>query len=97
MASVLSAAFMGIGLRVFVSSTGIPLDNMGVMTMKIMRSTSITSTIGVTLISLTTAGAFALKCAILNLRNAAETGSFCGPPEIQPAGFVLLAGPGATM
>ena len=39
-------------------STLTPLDNMGVMTMKMISSTSITSTIGVTLMSDTTSGAF---------------------------------------
>src|ERR1035437_4026614 len=50
-ASLLSAACMGMGFLVFTRSTLTPLDNIGVMTMKIMSITSITSTMEVTLIS----------------------------------------------
>src|SRR4051812_25151170 len=42
---------MSIGLRVFAISTGAPFCNIGVTTMKMIRRTSITSAIGVTLIS----------------------------------------------
>src|SRR2546425_3988954 len=42
---------MAIGFLVFTNSMGMPLDNMGVMTMKMISITSITSTIGVTFIS----------------------------------------------
>ena len=56
-ASLLSAACMGMGFLVFTRSTLTPLDNMGVMTMKMMSITSITSTMGVTLMSATGGGA----------------------------------------
>src|SRR5215472_5927818 len=59
-ASLLSAACMGIGFLTFAISTLTPLDNMGVMTMKMMSSTSITSTMGVTLMSATGGGALCL-------------------------------------
>ena len=48
---------MGMGLSVFGRVTLTPFDNMGVMTMKMMSSTSITSTMGVTLMSATGGGA----------------------------------------
>src|SRR4051794_4477601 len=48
-ASSLSASGIGTGLFTFAMSTLTPFCNMGVMTMKMMSSTSITSTIGVTL------------------------------------------------
>src|SRR5215468_9159608 len=57
MASVLSAAAIGMGFRTGVRFTGMPFDNMGVMTMKMMSITSMTSTIGVTLMSDTGGGA----------------------------------------
>src|SRR5579862_2569785 len=57
MASVLSAACMAIGFLVFTISTLTPLVSMGVITMKMISSTSITSTMGVTLISATGGGA----------------------------------------
>src|SRR5690242_21364320 len=57
MASLLSAACIGIGFFVFTMSTLTPFDNMGVMTMKMMSITSMTSTIGVTLMSATGGGA----------------------------------------
>src|SRR5438477_11228729 len=57
MASVLSAACIEIAFLVFTISTSLPLLNMGVMTMKMMSMTSITSTMGVTLISATGGGA----------------------------------------
>ena len=49
---------MGIGFLVFTMSTLTPLDNMGVMTMKMISITSITSTMGVTLMSATGGGAW---------------------------------------
>src|SRR3954469_18836826 len=58
-ASLLSAACIGMGFLAFAISTLTPFDNMGVITMKMMSITSITSTIGVTLISATGGGAFA--------------------------------------
>src|SRR5262249_339865 len=60
-ASLLSAACMGIGFLAFAISTLTPLFNMGVMTMKMMSITSITSTIGVTLISATGGGALVFR------------------------------------
>src|ERR1035437_2336292 len=48
---------MAIGCWVLTRSTLTPFDNIGVMTMKMISSTSITSTMGVTLMSLTGAGA----------------------------------------
>src|SRR5260370_25913228 len=56
-ASVLSAACMAMAFLVFTMSTSLPLLNMGVMTMKMMSMTSMTSTIGVTLMSATGGGA----------------------------------------
>jgi hypothetical protein len=53
MASSLSAACIVIGFLVFTLSTLWPLVSMGVMTMKIISSTSMTSTMGVTLMSAT--------------------------------------------
>ena len=52
------------GSCVFTRSTLTPFDNIGVMTMKMISSTSITSTIGVTLISATGGGAFAFSFAV---------------------------------
>src|SRR5690242_16459539 len=63
-ASLLSAACMAMGFLPLYMSTVTPLDNMGVMTMKIMSRTSMTSTIGVTLISATGGGAFAFSFAV---------------------------------
>src|ERR1022692_1714759 len=50
-ASLLSASCMAIGFLVFTMSTLTPFDNIGVMTIKMISSTSMTSTIGVTLMS----------------------------------------------
>src|ERR1022692_3704266 len=55
-ASLLSASCMAIGFLVFTMSTVTPFDNIGVMTIKMISSTSITSTIGVTLMSATGGG-----------------------------------------
>src|SRR4051794_40741052 len=84
-ASLLSAACMGIGFFVFAMSTLTPLDNMGVMTMKMISMTSITSTIGVTLMSATGGGAF---CFALNFCNdivlspgTRQEGELCGSPS----------------
>src|ERR1039457_1874008 len=52
---------MGTGFTVLTISTLMPFDNIGVMTMKMMSSTSITSTMGVTLMSATGGGDFSLK------------------------------------
>src|ERR1039457_575429 len=52
---------MGTGFTVLTISTLMPFDNIGVMTMKMMSSTSITSTMGVTLMSATGGGDFNLK------------------------------------
>ena len=51
-ASSASASSIATGLRVRTRSTLTPLLSIGVITMKMISSTSITSTIGVTLISL---------------------------------------------
>ena len=42
---------MGVGLFTFARSTLTPFCNMGVITMKMINNTSITSTMGVTLMS----------------------------------------------
>jgi hypothetical protein len=46
-----------------------PFDNIGVMTMKMISSTSITSTIGVTLISATGSDAFFFFICLSLLKN----------------------------
>src|SRR5437899_9049193 len=51
MASSLSASCICLGLLTLAISTETPCCNIGVTTMKMMRSTNITSTIGVTLMS----------------------------------------------
>ena len=66
-ASLLSAACMAIGFLVFTMSTLMPFDNIGVMTMKMISSTNITSTMGVTLISATGGGALCFVCPLLTL------------------------------
>src|ERR1035437_2246746 len=68
-ASLLSAACMGMEFLVFTKSTLTPLDNIGVMTIKMMSNTSITSTMGVTLMSATGGGA--LCCMITELSSFA--------------------------
>src|SRR5260370_8224020 len=50
-ASSLSASCISVGLLTLAMSTGVPCCNIGVTTMKMISSTSITSTIGVTLMS----------------------------------------------
>ena len=50
-ASSLSASCIGVGLFTLAMSTLMPFCNMGVTTMKMISRTSITSTMGVTLIS----------------------------------------------
>src|SRR5579863_5277499 len=57
-ASSLSASFMAIGFLAFTMTTAAPLVNIGVITMKMISRTSMTSTIGVTLMSDVTSGAF---------------------------------------
>src|SRR5579863_361515 len=57
-ASSLSASFMAIGFLAFTKVTAAPLVNMGVITMKMISRTSMTSTMGVTLMSEVTCGAF---------------------------------------
>src|SRR6266481_4139013 len=64
-ASSLSASGMGAGLFTLAMSTGWPCCNMGVTTMKMISNTSITSTMGVTLMSeLTFAPSFLTEIAI---------------------------------
>src|SRR5271165_6432973 len=70
---------MRIGLTVFTRSTLTPLDNIGVMTMKMMSSTSITSTIGVTLISATGGGDF--DFIITDIVKTSNSGWVWGVPE----------------
>ena len=81
---------MAIGFLVFTMSTLTPFDNMGVMTMKMISSTSITSTIGVTLMSATGGGALnfsSVSCHRISPRNSAEAGApRAGLPAIQLAG-----------
>src|SRR5271170_2282867 len=56
---------MGVGLFTLAISTLMPFCNMGVITMKMINSTSITSTMGVTLIfELTLAPSFRFEIAI---------------------------------
>jgi hypothetical protein len=92
MASLLSAACMGIGFLVFTRSTLTPLDNMGVMTMKMISITSITSTMGVTLMSATGGGAVNFDALFffrhrISPRNSAEAGEpLAGLPANQLAG-----------
>src|SRR5579864_2652268 len=72
---------MAMGFFVFTISTLTPLDNIGVITMKMMSITSITSTMGVTLISATGGGTFCFIISIVlrfrppDPRPAAETHS----------------------
>src|SRR5271157_2803994 len=70
--SSLSASGIGIGLLTFAMSTLTPCCNMGVITMKTMSSTSITSTMGVTLmLELTLAPSLRTDIAIgFNLLHA---------------------------
>src|SRR5262245_12118735 len=49
---------MATGFFVFAISTVMPFESIGVMTMKMIRRTSMTSTIGVTLMSATGSDAF---------------------------------------
>src|SRR5438132_7740929 len=77
-ASLLSAACIGIGFFVFTISTLTPFDNIGVMTMKMMSITSIMSTIGVTLISATGGGAL---CCIITLIDSFSSNSGSAEPE----------------
>src|SRR5436189_4585460 len=55
-----SASRFAFGSSACASSAPTPFDNMGVMTMKMMSITSMTSTIGVTLMSATGGGAWCL-------------------------------------
>src|SRR5689334_5779927 len=90
-ASLLSAACIGIAFLVLARSTLTPFDNIGVMTMKLMSITSITSTIGVTLISATGGGAlclvtFSFTLAIVCLhKEPGRRGEPVGSPILQLA------------
>src|ERR1700722_9154513 len=84
MASLLSAACMEMGFWVFTISTLMPLDNIGVITMKMMSSTSITSTIGVTLMSATGGGAFALMITDIISLHSGLYGEQPGPSRCAP-------------
>src|ERR1700722_10994110 len=92
-ASSLSAACMVMGFLVFTRSTLTPLVSMGVMTMKMMSSTSITSTMGVTLMSATGGGAFFFSIPKSFRRRGAEYKP--RPFRIQLASRTLLRGAGA--
>src|ERR1017187_10881982 len=102
-ASLLSAACMGMGFLVFTRSTLTPFDNIGVMTMKMMSITSITSTMGVTLMSDTGGAApcfmitdAAFSFAIVSLPGIRQEAG--GPrPELPPKQIapILLTKPGA--
>ena len=81
MASLLSAACMEMGFCVLTISTLTPFDNIGVMTMKMMSRTSITSTMGVTLISATGGGAFALMITDI-IKSPTQAGS--GAARLEP-------------
>src|SRR5437868_14749369 len=108
-ASLLSAACIEIGFLVFTISTLTPLDNIGVMTMKMMSITSITSTIGVTLMSATGGGAlylvaFDFSLAIVCLQETGRRGgpvgspSFNSPESVSVRGIrLLLAGAGSAL
>src|ERR1035438_9098465 len=92
MASLLSAACMAMGWLVLTSSTVTPLDNIGVMTMKMMSMTSITSTIGGTLMSATGGGAvnFTFSPVIVSPQGFARSrGAPPGPPANQLASPIL--------
>src|SRR5205085_1995388 len=84
-ASLLSAACMEIGFLVFTRSTLTPLDNIGVITMKMISITSITSTIGVTLMSAMAAGCACFGSSTLAIVSSRETGKSgelaFGPPN----------------
>src|SRR5271155_5426920 len=94
MASSLSAFCIAMAFLVLAFSTCAPFVNMGVMTMKMISSTSMTSTIGVTLISLTTGGAFCFFIRFLiyrrtlNIRRSFKsrqpTAPFSGPHATRP-------------
>src|SRR5215471_5638319 len=94
MASLLSAACIVIGFFVFTMSTVTPLDNIGVITMKMMSITSITSTIGVTLISATGGGALcffsSLSAISVSPRTPQEPGSSRELPANQLTGALTL-------
>ena len=83
---------MGMGFLVFARSTLTPFDNMGVMTMKMMSSTSITSTMGVTLMSATGGGAFCFPISsfffaiVFSMELGEERGAPRGTPHFQLAG-----------
>ena len=75
-------------ILVFAMSTVMPFDSIGVMTMKMMSITSITSTIGVTLMSATGGGAFALSNLLffcvpssVSRNSAGEAGARQGSPN----------------
>src|ERR1035438_3657657 len=94
-ASLLSASCMAIGFLVFTMSTLTPFDNIGVMTIKMISSTSMTSTIGVTLMSATGGGAarffISLVAIVFSLGNRPKsTGAPREAPAFQLAGFPIL-------
>src|SRR5205807_1319151 len=78
-ASSLSAACMAIGFLVLTKSTLWPLVNIGVITIKMISSTNITSTIGVTLMSDTGGGiCFFSMEFLLSRRQTARLSALLG-------------------
>ena len=68
-----------------------PLDNIGVMTMKMISSTSITSTMGVTLMSATAPPLSAFHFSVIQfLPDSAGAGSPCGLPGNSTRRILLL-------
>src|SRR5215467_4787627 len=102
-ASLLSASCMAIGFLVFTMSTCTPCCNMGVMTMKMISSTSITSTMGVTLMSDTGCSSRAFLNStfiVILLELGRQNLGRPAPPPYQLAGFPwkgLLARAGAAL
>src|SRR5476651_1110163 len=108
MASLLSASCMAIGFLVLTRSTMTPFDNIGVMTMKMISITSITSTMGVTLMSAIAPEpcrlifAFSSLSTIIVVFPRQEWEAPCGasPLTNQLAKYIgpaLLAGAGAAL
>ena len=76
-ASSLSASGICDGLFTFAKSTLTPFCNMGVITMKMISSTSITSTMGVTLMSELTLAPSFLFAIDISLISCAPDSSPC--------------------
>src|SRR6185437_4033142 len=94
-ASSLSASAIGVGLLTLARSTLTPFCNMGVMTMKMISSTSITSTMGVTLmLELTLAPSFLLLIAMACSPSARNSLSACRGKR--PVRSAVCARPGRS-